>query len=108
MKKLTTLAILLATTSLASAASNESFILQAGKKNTANVGQYVGNNKQGTVQLGIGNNSLTGQQSNTGGANSSATVEIGVGNKSTVGQLDGKKDQATVQIGACNTAKTLQ
>ena len=33
---------------------------------------------------------------------------IGVGNKSTVGQLDGKNDQATVQIGAFNKAKTFQ
>ena len=44
MKHLTALAILLATTSLVSAASNESFILQAGKKNNAIVGQINGNN----------------------------------------------------------------
>ena len=31
-----------------------------------------------------------------------------LGNKSTVGQLDGKNDQATVQVGAFNNAKTLQ
>src|ERR1700749_1879748 len=102
MKHLSALAILLATTSLASAASNESFILQAGKKNSAVVGQFVGNNKQGTVQLGVGNNSVTALESNAGGPNNSATIEIGVGNKSTVGQLDGKNDQATVQVGAFN------
>src|SRR5882757_1483527 len=108
MKRLTTLAILLASTTLASASDNESFILQVGRHNKANVGQFKGNNQQGTAQIGVANDSVTAQQSNKGGANNSATLEIGAENKSTVGQLDGQNDQATVQAGVLNKATTLQ
>ena len=77
MKHLTTLAILLATTSLASAASNESFIIQAGKKNNAIVGQTNGHNKQATGQFGNDNNAVTAQQSTGKNSNESGTLEIG-------------------------------
>jgi hypothetical protein len=110
MKHLTTLAVLLATTSLAFAASdNESFIVQSGKKNEAIVGQKKGNNTQGTAQFGNGNYAVTAQKT-TGGSdtNTSATVEIGNKNTSQVGQLGNDNSQATLQVGNKNTAETLQ
>jgi len=94
MKYLTTLAVLLATTSLASAASNESFILQAGSKNTAKVGQISGDNTQATVQSGKKNSSVTAQQNDGNGPNKSATVEFGNNNTSQAGQIGGNNGQA--------------
>ena len=104
MKHLTALAILLATTSLASAASNESFILQAGSKNTAKVGQIAGDNTQATIQSGKKNSSVTAQQNDGNGPNKSATVEFGNNNTSQAGQIGGNNGQATLQIGNGNTA----
>src|SRR6202789_2615950 len=81
MKYLTTLAVLLATTSLASAASqdNESFILQAGKKNTALVAQKNGDNGQATLQFGKGNQAITAQKTSGTDANNSRSEERRVG-----------------------------
>ena len=76
MKHLTTLAMLLASTSLASAASNESFIAQIGGSNNAIVGQTSGNNKQKTISVGRHNTAVTSQQGAQGAGAGSRTEHL--------------------------------
>ena len=80
MRNLSIIAFLMATTSLASAASNESFIGQIGDTNVALVGQTNGNNSQGTVQVGKKNNAVTSQTNPVSPANSnkSGTGQFGI------------------------------
>ena len=85
MRHLTTLAILLATTSLASAASDELPSCRPVKEQR--VGQFNGNNAQATVQVGKRNQSITAQKrrndTNSLPPSSSATTIL------TVGQIGG-------------------
>ena len=111
MRNLTIIAFLMATTSLASAASNESFIGQIGDTNNALVGQNSGNNKQGTdpgrqaeqrghlaERSGFGPTNL----------NKSGTGQFGDYNDSLAVQDGGNNTQGTLQIGVENKAVTTQ
>src|ERR1700744_5806157 len=105
MKYITTLALLLATTSLAVAADNESFILQAGgiKKPAATSGK-----SHDPFTNGYDNNASVAQTSNNKGKNLSGVIEFGNFNSAKVKQNGGNNAQGTFQIGNDNSADTTQ
>src|SRR6185437_8235269 len=110
MRNLAVFAFLMATTSLASAASNESFIAQVGAHNNAAANQLNGNNRQLTIQAGKHNHATTNQIGPSSGShtNNSGTVQFGVGNNAMINQIGGNNTQGTFSFGINNTANTNQ
>ena len=108
MKNLTIIAFLMASTSLASAAENESFIGQIGNHIFAVAGQDGGNNTQNTLQVGKKNGALTVQDTAGSRTNNSNTLQFGGYNGSIASQKGGNNEQTTIQGGVGNFALTKQ
>ena len=110
MRNLTIIAFLMATTSLASAAGNESFIGQIGDTNNALVGQNGGNNKQ-RHHSGRQEERRDDARRTTGWPRRPtrpARCQFGGYNGSIAIQDGGNNTQGTIQGGVGNFAVTTQ